>query len=795
MTLTQQAMLARALYDNIAESPDELAFRKGDIVSIIEESPGGLVGWWLCSLRGRNGIAPANRLRAMASGQPMPVEQKQAQFRRRSWNSAPNKVVTPQRVGDVYLYDVPPLRGQADYDVPHPQNIPVPGLALDTYDVPPSAAAVAAFASPQFSSPGRAVHVDMADTYSVPPHPVAVADDYDRPQSDRSSAASSSLLGGVAADDATTVSSGSLSSLTDAALSLSNPPSTCGSNRSSGELLDVYDCPPPNPRRVVATAMSGDSEDVLEKFADISAELSRVCMTVNATYDVPPGGGPGQQQQKQVLVADLYDVPPCNRPVLAAKGEAAKTKKCATPDYVHSGDFVYDVPPQVTKDQPLEVANFSGDGKASSSSASSSSGGGAFSGDGGVVAAATDGKELPLDLDAAMDMLVKLQQELQGAAAKLFGFVHSSWRAKDALEVNIFNIKLSCTRVQSSLREFLDFARGAVANAARCSDKGLAAKLARLCKPVDEQHAAVQRAMAAIDRIEWQPALLAARQPGGASLDEIVASARTLLEDARALASVIHANSKLLFKRAATVSKEGSPAKTSSSGKPAVLPKPGRKAVRDAGGGIQERPLPSVPAQRTAKPKQGGGDDGDQDYENDGDDWFHDYEYVQIDDANNGNATLKAKPKGGSPKKVPASATSVGGGGGDRQVLEFYASQIASHVAKLMNGIDAFLLAVENTEPPKSFIAHSKFVVLSTHRLVNIGDTLYRNVASADVKTGIIRATNALCDCLKVTVMTTKVAAQNYPQVKSMQDMVDSIVDISHAASELRMVVTQAASW
>jgi hypothetical protein len=48
-----QNCVARALYDNIAESPDELAFRKGDILTVLEQNTGGIEGWWLCSLRGR----------------------------------------------------------------------------------------------------------------------------------------------------------------------------------------------------------------------------------------------------------------------------------------------------------------------------------------------------------------------------------------------------------------------------------------------------------------------------------------------------------------------------------------------------------------------------------------------------------------------------------------------------------------------------------------------------------------------------------------------------------------------
>ena len=60
-------MLAKALYDNLADAPDELSFRKGDIVTVIEQDVDGLVGWWLCLLHGRQGIAPGNRLKVLPS--------------------------------------------------------------------------------------------------------------------------------------------------------------------------------------------------------------------------------------------------------------------------------------------------------------------------------------------------------------------------------------------------------------------------------------------------------------------------------------------------------------------------------------------------------------------------------------------------------------------------------------------------------------------------------------------------------------------------------------------------------
>ncbi|XP_055005796.1 embryonal Fyn-associated substrate isoform X2 [Boleophthalmus pectinirostris] len=63
--MSVSTVLAKALFDNTAESPEELAFRKGDILMVLEQEQAGGPGWWLCSLHGRQGIAPANRLRLL----------------------------------------------------------------------------------------------------------------------------------------------------------------------------------------------------------------------------------------------------------------------------------------------------------------------------------------------------------------------------------------------------------------------------------------------------------------------------------------------------------------------------------------------------------------------------------------------------------------------------------------------------------------------------------------------------------------------------------------------------------
>ncbi|XP_017288691.1 embryonal Fyn-associated substrate isoform X2 [Kryptolebias marmoratus] len=65
--MSVSTVLAKALFDNTAESPEELAFRKGDILMVLKQEQ---TGWWHCSLHGRKGIAPANRLRLLQTAPP-----------------------------------------------------------------------------------------------------------------------------------------------------------------------------------------------------------------------------------------------------------------------------------------------------------------------------------------------------------------------------------------------------------------------------------------------------------------------------------------------------------------------------------------------------------------------------------------------------------------------------------------------------------------------------------------------------------------------------------------------------
>lgn len=230
------------------------------------------------------------------------------------------------------------------------------------------------------------------------------------------------------------------------------------------------------------------------------------------------------------------------------------------------------------------------------------------------------------------------------------------------------------------------------------------------------------------------------------SLDQLIACAQTLTEDVRQSAAFIQGNATLLFKRP-----------------------------------------PQSP--------QG----------NNNNEWYQDYDYVSLESKETSakkNAEIRDVLPSDLQKKfdnVVKNADTVAINSEktelntqDKSLIVYYASQTVTHMGYLTQAIDAFLQTVEHNQPPKFFIAYGKFVVLSAHNLINIGDIVHRNVSKQDVRSRVLQCADALSEALKNCVSKTKKAAQNFPSVVAVQEMVDSVVDISHLASDLKVAMLQA---
>ncbi|XP_039988619.1 breast cancer anti-estrogen resistance protein 1 isoform X2 [Xiphias gladius] len=956
-------VLAKALYDNVAESPDELSFRKGDIMTVLERDTQGLDGWWLCSLHGRQGIVPGNRLKilvgmydskqqqqaALSTPDPAascPVSQVQRPLPPLSAYTKPtpapssaaiatsssvfaNKPLptaqytsmhpaystpSPAQPNPDSVYMMPPSHSpkpspQSLYQVPSgpggpiPQSQPgppskAPALAQrqyqlpgqDIYQVPPSLATGPGQGAAPASSTGAG-----QDVYQVPPSldkrnwessnkplgkvvvPTRVGQVYvyDTVKSDQDEYDVPPRHQPPAQQDIYDVPPTRQQYNTQ----VYDTPPMVVKGPSSGQ--DIYDTP--------ASTDKNTQQTVYDFPPSVSKDIPEAQPIREETYDVPPHFAklkpqvpipPGQYLHNNLnndddeppIPEDVYDVPP---PILTDKHyQGDRSGVSQAPQEIYDipaslrtgghptqdvydfprereerggerGDhYVYDVPPQVVRDSQStsEELTMSFKRLSASSTGSTRSNHSASSLDMVPVRdtssssslpapGSISGKPLILDMEQAMERLSRLQQAVESSVSLMMSFITGNWRSPAHLEGNLPAIHQAADRVRTSVRDFLEFARGAVANAAQATDRSLQTKLGRQVGKMEEVFQSLVRHSQSLDAISWSHTTLTAPPPGGDDLDRLIMTARGIPDDAKQLASFLHGNASLLFKR------------TNRQQQQLPLPPiPGEIGGHMTGSGsgsyqggekvnIQSRPLPSPPKFSAAEEEEG----VDRPYETTEEGWMEDYDYVHLQGKEEfeknqrqllekGNIIRHNKTQleqqqikqferleqevsrpinndmtGWVPSPHHPLANQNGSGGpsssklchGDRQLLLFYQEQCEQNVTTVTNAIDAFFTAVNSNQPPKIFVAHSKFVILSAHKLVFIGDTLSRQAKSPEVRARVAQSSNTLCEKLKDIVISTKTAALQYPSPGAAREMTERVRELAGYTQQFRMVLGQ----
>ncbi|XP_059941543.1 breast cancer anti-estrogen resistance protein 1 isoform X2 [Mesoplodon densirostris] len=831
-------VLAKALYDNVAESPDELSFRKGDIMTVLERDTQGLDGWWLCSLHGRQGIVPGNRLKILVGmhdkkpvgpgpGPPASSALPQPSLHPPAAQYTPMLPATYQPQPDsVYLVPTPSKTQQGLYQAPGPSpqfqsppakqtatfskqmpHHPFPSPAPDLYQVPPGPGSPAQdiYQVPPSAGIGH-------DIYQVPPSmdarswegtkpPAKVAvstrvgqgyvfeapqpeqDEYDIPRH---------LLAPGPQDiyDVPPVR-GLLPSQYSQEV-YDTPPMAVKGPNGRDPSLDVYDVPP----SVEKGLPPSSHHAVYDVPPSVSKDVPDGPLLREETYDVPPAFAKAKPfdptRHPLVLAApppdsppaedvydvpppapDLYDVPPgLRRPGPGTLYDVPR-ERVLPPEAANGSvadDGVYAVPPPAEREAPADAKRLSASSTGSTRSSQSAS----------SLEAAVPGRE-PLELEVAVEALARLQQGVSTTVADLLDLAGSAggcggWRStSETQEPPARDLRAAVAAVHGAVHELLEFARSAVGNAAYTSDRTLHAKLSRQLQKMEDVYQTL---------VAHGQALDSSRGGLGATpedLDRLVACSRAVPEDVKQLASFLHGNASLLFRRtkASVPGPEG--------GGP-LHPNPTDKASS-----IQSRPLPSPP-------KFTPQDSPDGQYENSEGGWMEDYDYVHLQlkqferleqevsrpiDHDLAN-WMPAQPL------VPGRTGSLGPS--DRQLLLFYLEQCEANLTTLTNAVDAFFTAVATNQPPKIFVAHSKFVILSAHKLVFIGDTLSRQAKAADIRSQVTHYSNLLCDLLRGIVATTKAAALQYPSPAAAQDMVDRVKELGHSTQQFRRVLGQLAA-
>ncbi|KAM4725811.1 LOW QUALITY PROTEIN: enhancer of filamentation 1 [Anableps anableps] len=792
-------LMAKALYDNVPESPEELAFRKGDILTVIEQNTGGLEGWWLCSLHGRQGIAPGNRLKlligpmfeaqpsaAAAQSPPQSLQQKvtsgaQGLYKQpqgiyqvpagqdiyqvppRSTLAAentPSKVVTPVRVGQSYayspgqhnqqdLYDVPPSRSQGVYDIPPGQMFPGQQAAARSqgiYDVPPS----------QMDPRTQGVYdipPSSQGIYSVPPcrtNADLQEGNYDFPQPLK--------------------------------------------HKQEG----IYDVPPP----ILAKPSHGPQShyDFPPNVEPPAHHLHSNTNGNEGIYDIPPPAlHSGADSQR-----DVYDFPRGVQPLQNKSSPADRD----------GSKGIYDIPAQDARTvadvtDGVNRLSFSSTGSSRSSMSTSSS----------STGSSAEGR-LFLDVDAGVQRLYRLQQGVELSVGALHSMASSPhWRTFPFMERHANDVRAVLDKVRAALVDFIAFGKGAAANATTLSESSLHSKLRRHLVRLEDSQQILVQTYQALENCSWAlNALASSRQHHNKSddLDRFVMVSRTVPDDTKQLASTIGSNAEMLFRRTHA---DGSFTAGSTPEENHVHPLTSPSSDTDNYGG-QTKAFPVQPNQ-------------DKDNMNHSEkcvkSWMEDYDYVHLQGKEDferqqkellekeniikQSAVQLGQEQINQFKKLeqevikpvenditqwippgPSDSSSTRVCARDRQLLGFYSTQCEQHFSTLLSAVDAFFACVGAGQPPRIFVAHSKFVILSAHKLVFIGDTLSRQASAPRWPTGVMNSSNVLCDLLKTVVAATKTAALNYPNTAAIQEMVDRVTDLSHHAQQFKEQLLQMAS-
>ncbi|XP_056377155.1 enhancer of filamentation 1 isoform X2 [Hyla sarda] len=778
-------LMARALYDNVPECAEELSFRKGDILTVIEQNTGGLEGWWLCSLHGRQGIAPGNRLKLLIG----PVSDI-------SKHDIPKQEASPQSCYQHQIYQVPQSSLQDSvYQVPPPHHSPAMFKAYRNHDLEDLKQ------SPQLvgnmeGSPGAKVitPIRMGQGYGYEASPKWQANVYDtppaRPQGvyDVPLAAKNSMYPSPAREQGiydVPPPQGIYNILPSAKDKAYDFPSSI---KQKPEV--TYDTLPPS---------SKTCQEQCKKMNGVSQLHSEITSRKGSVYDFP-------RNHLSQIASDDYDFP---RGVHISSDTGSDDQ-----------EGIYDFPPQVQQDckgmqdvtDGVNRLSFSSTGSTRSNMSTSST----TSKESSVASSPSQDKKLVMDPDSALELLLRLQQTVEISVSKLLTFVNAEWRSYAYMERHINEIHSAVDKVKQSLYDFLQFSKGATINAAFVSEPGLYNKMKRELQRLDDSHQILAQTSQDLSNFNWSLNVLSYNKAGNKcdSLERFVMVARTIVDDAKQLTTSISINAELLFKQANVQNKKPSDTVNSNSEfmysctKPQLIQPDSVQPLTQ----IEKEHLPNFKSREGSMRS-----------------WMDDYDYVHLQGKEEferhqrellekENITKQGKPqleqhqlsqfqqleqeittpmendisKWKSSHSVPAENSSLTPQ--DKQLLSFYSDQCETLFISLLNSIDAFFNCMSTAQPPRIFVAHSKFVILSAHKLVFIGDTLSRQVSTKEICHRLMNSSNQLCELLKNIVMATKMAALNYPSAASLQEMVDRVTELDNQAQLFKLSLAQMAS-
>ncbi|XP_056324567.1 cas scaffolding protein family member 4 isoform X2 [Danio aesculapii] len=745
-----ETLFARALYANTAETEDELAFCKGEIIMVLEKNVVGSTGWWKCALRGRQGLAPANRLAPLSPAEAEQIAAKRDCSTNHSHQSIYQTPIALSKSPATPIYE----DMKTIYKVP-PQGVCSPNKQED----------------PEGTRP-------LHDGLSA--HPRTGADIYDVPN----------LLRKSCLFTATTLPPFGTSpvpfdfpvpSITED----SKKPLCCYStmpNPSKSEW--IYDvpvfpqkqgCEPGN----CDTLPPKDIDSTTALYDILPARIwpERKHCPIQPLYDVPKPSISLTQPcsfDENSPNSSIYDVPPCFRqtkttvvqprqqspPEMDSKNGQEPLEYRGKPGPLYDQLHRWPSRGRTPFRQPLEgTVRRNNEGTrdhqrsstvSTSSTASSSS---RSSCDSFMLSSPEPEplREIILSQEEAGNKLLELKEAVCQSVPKLMLFVSSQWRSREHLGQHLHQIRTASEDVTDSIDSFLNFALDVRGNAQRLTDSNLQTRLLKQLSIVEDSGLILQQAASALRDLGWRLDVLA--QDAGQSqmpdhLERFVMVARTVPEDVKRLVSILNANGKLLFrvevKEPEMVANEGS-----SEGRNHKRCEPMVDSGIDESDYVQLQTTAEIdqepkPTKNSFKSKR------------------------------NGDSLKKqvSKPQSGSP--CNPIQTSRKCAISDHCRLYFGAIQKA---------ISVFISSLNEDQPPEKFISHSKLVIMVGQRLVN---TLCSEAKSREASEEMLAMSNQLCAQLKQLALVTKKAALNFPDKLAVQEAQDIAKELAQRAQHFR---------
>jgi len=768
------SVLAKAIYANVAESSDELEFKRGDIVEVLEQNTSGLEGWWLCSLHGRQGIAPGNRLRLL----PITVDS--------------DAYDIPQ--SQLIVKDKKVFESEEEYDIPRslpPTNVDNIQPNNDVYDTP------------------RA-WFNKEDVYDIPSiqksmirKPSNISDDQEIYNIPNSQAASNF---NDIYDIPPNMSRGS------------QPIKTVYVSQDGVE--EVYDVPPTRVDHMSSKEMINVLD--MQSIYDIPSTLRRMSNPqpsiddVDVVYDVP---------QTNTLKSMSYGKSGLNslRRMKREFSEGSQRKNQQSLKKINDDhNYVYDVPPQVNKQNTLmrkktpqndddvvdgllqdlaitnDVGSHGTDSKRLSIISRSSS-------TSMITDLMIEYNEIHLSYEDGLQKMITLKKNVEDSVSDLLTMVYEGWKNSLNIAENLDNIKNLFFNILSLVKDFVEFSDGCYCNTLgkkllSNEDKAplhVQEAFRKYILPLKEDFKMLQNALDELQLLQWNISTAVDEDDSSNpvkldAIDSFVMSSRAVSDDVGQMAIFIHTHAQYIF----SIDRSSTASRSDSLNSFSTNQSKDTKSLQDLQA-LQARPLPSVPDNNMNE------DSTNNQEENE---WLGDYDYVSFqssaevspeldsvnssDDSNFNLTTnlsklneLKDYPNSPSKKfDLPQKS--------QRKILN-----LEIDVNQLMVDLSTSILKVYDSialrNAPKDFVGLTKQVILSANKVVLISECVEEKIDMKLPKKSLVQHCEAMWATVRRLISSTKSAVHQWPSKIALQDVVDRLNDIATCAIQLKVLLYQ----